>query len=224
MKKYNKKNRISILGIIVLILPLLTIGFAYIVFKIKIFDNPDFWYGYMTYFGTAFLAIVSLIQSVNADEINHRQMEQQLRQKIGYFELEKETEERKYISPYQRIQVGDHFTALAPPDPNDTVMSIWMRNIGEDIILNLNVLCCTINQEEVSMSCSINTIYKNEKVSFDFDCKKYLEKKCLHIELFLQMNNVAGVTYNQNIYLDIEKENIKSKTYLVRSFGTDIKF
>lgn len=85
MKKYNKKTIIGILGIIVLILPLLIILFVYIFLTKNIFDNPDFWYGYMTYFGTAFLAIVSLIQSVNADEINHRQMEQQLREKIGCF-------------------------------------------------------------------------------------------------------------------------------------------
>lgn len=81
MKKYNKnkKTRIVILGIVILILPLLTIGFAYIVFNRTIWDNPDFWYGYMAYFGTVLLAIVSLIQNMNANENNDRFMEQQFR-------------------------------------------------------------------------------------------------------------------------------------------------
>ncbi len=226
MKKYNKykKTIISILGIIVLILPLLTIGFANIVFKIRIWDNPDFWYGYMAYFGTAFLAIVSLIQNVNANENNDRSMEQQLRQKIGYFELKKETEERKYINPYQRIHIGDHFTALTPPDPNDNVMSIWLNNVGEDIILNVKVLHCYIDKKEVEMTCAINMVYKNEEIAFNIDCTNYLKEKCLNIEFLLQMSNVAGITYTQNIYLDIEKANVKSKTYIVTSFGTEIAF
>lgn len=226
MKKYNKNRKtiIAILGIIVLILPLPTIGFAHITFGTKIWDNPEFWYGYMTYFGTVFLAIISLIQNVNANENNDRFMEQQLRQKIGYFELKKETEERKYINPYQRIHIGDHFTAFTPPDPNDKMMSIWMHNIGEDIILNLKVLHCCIDKKEVEMTCAINTVYKNEEIAFNIDCTNYLKEKCLNIEFLLQMSNVAGITYTQNIYLDIEKANVKSKTYIITSFGTDIAF
>lgn len=226
MKKYNKNKKISIviLGIIVLILPLLTIVFAYIVFHKKIWDNPEFWYGYMAYFGTVFLAIISLIQNVNANENNDRFMEQQLRQKIGYFELKKETEERKNIDPYQRIHVGDHFTALTPPDPNDNVMSIRLNNVGEDIILNVKVLRCYIDKKEVEMTCAVNTVYKNEKIRFCIDCTNYLKEKCLNIEFLLQMSNVAGITYTQNIYLNLEKGNAESKTYIVKSFGTDIEF
>lgn len=224
MKKYNKKTIIAILGIIVLILPLLAVVFAYIAFNKEICDNPEFWYGYMAYFGTVLLAIVSLIQNMNANENNDRFMEQQLRQKIGYFELKKETEERKNIDPYQRIHIGDHFTALTPPDPNDNVMSIWLNNVGEDIILNVKVLHCTVNKEKVEMTCTINTVYKKEDTAFNIDCTKYLKEKSLNIKFLLQMNNAAGITYTQNICLDIEKGNTESKTYIVTAFGTDIAF
>lgn len=65
-------------GIFVAILPIIVISAALICFKKNIFDNPDFWYAYMTYFGTACLAVVSLWQNENANKTNQRLSEENL--------------------------------------------------------------------------------------------------------------------------------------------------
>ena len=58
-----KKSLIVILSIVVLFIPIIIIAIVYGVKNINIFDNPDFWYGYMAYFGTVLLATVSLWQN-----------------------------------------------------------------------------------------------------------------------------------------------------------------
>lgn len=67
-----KKTHFFIIGITILILPIIAIGFVYAFLSKNIFDNPDFWYGYMAYFGTACLAMVSLWQNENANKINEK--------------------------------------------------------------------------------------------------------------------------------------------------------
>lgn len=57
---------------IIVILPVIAIGILYLFWSKNLFDNPDFWYGYMAYFGTTCLAIVSLWQNENANIINER--------------------------------------------------------------------------------------------------------------------------------------------------------
>lgn len=223
MKKYNKKIIIAILGIVVLFLPLLTIEFAYNFFDKKIWDNPDFWYGYMAYFGTVLLAIVSLIQNMNANENNDRFMTQQLRQKIGYFELKKTTANGK-ISPYQDIYIDQVFTIFREPEPDKNAMHIFLENVGEDIILHNRILHCRLNQEDTDILCIKNSIYKNEEIEFQIDCTKYINEQILRLEILFQMNNTAGISYAQKIDVDMKKKSNEEKTYVVTSFGTDIEF
>lgn len=73
-----KKALLVILGIAILCFPLVVIGVVYLSLSKNIFDNPDFWYGYMAYFGTTFLAIVSLWQNENANRINRNLSEKNL--------------------------------------------------------------------------------------------------------------------------------------------------
>lgn len=73
-----KKTFLGILGIGILCLPIVVIGVVYLLLRINIFNNPDFWYGYMAYFGTTFLAIVSLWQNENANETNRSLSEKNL--------------------------------------------------------------------------------------------------------------------------------------------------
>lgn len=60
------------ISVLVLILPLIAIFFALLVFKKCIFDNPDFWYGYMGYFGTTILSMVTIWLAKQANETNDR--------------------------------------------------------------------------------------------------------------------------------------------------------
>ena len=71
-----------------------------------VFDNADFWYGYMAYFGTVALAAVSLWQNENANQANERMIKQQLQQKIGYFTISKADEKTSGIKIFNDIQVG----------------------------------------------------------------------------------------------------------------------
>lgn len=73
-----RKKAFAILGIFVLCLPIIAISIIYIALSINIFDNSDFWYGYMAYFGTTLLAMVSLWQNENANRINKSLSEENL--------------------------------------------------------------------------------------------------------------------------------------------------
>lgn len=58
-----KKFFIILFSVILLVLPFAVIGTVYCIGGINIFDNPDFWYGYMAYFGTVVLAAVAVWQN-----------------------------------------------------------------------------------------------------------------------------------------------------------------
>lgn len=58
-----KKSHIVLITITMLFLPIIAISFVWLIFNYFIFDNPDFWYGYMAYFGTIVLAAVALWQN-----------------------------------------------------------------------------------------------------------------------------------------------------------------
>lgn len=69
-----KKTILILLSLLALFLPLIIISVVYLIMGLFIFDNSDFWYGYMAYFGTVMLAIVSLWQNkVFKDENNKSQ-------------------------------------------------------------------------------------------------------------------------------------------------------
>lgn len=55
----------------ILLLPIVAISIG-LLFGKNIFDNPDFWYGYMSYFGTAILGAIAVWQNINAQKTNER--------------------------------------------------------------------------------------------------------------------------------------------------------
>ena len=70
-----KKSRIVLLTIAMIIMPIIVIVVVWHTLKYNIFDNPDFWYGYMSYFGTIILAAVALWQNHIFKEENDRSQE-----------------------------------------------------------------------------------------------------------------------------------------------------
>ncbi|MDO4170585.1 MAG: hypothetical protein Q4D45_11890 [Lachnospiraceae bacterium] len=220
------KKTVIFVGIFVLILPFWGLLIAWGFFGKFIFNNPDFWYGYMSYFGTVSLAIVALLQNINANEINNRFIIQQLKQKIGYLNLKQIENEHSKVNKYQELQVGQFYNATGKIEQTkDKILAIWLNNVGEDIILNLNILSGKINEESVHIPCSINIVYKNENICIELDNTQYFQTNELKIELLIQMQNVAGITYKQNFYIEAQKNGATVQgTYFVTKFSTDIDF
>lgn len=82
-----KKSLIVLLSLFFLVLPFIAISIVYFGFKINIFDNPEFWYGYMTYFGTVALAAVAVWQNRIIKEENDESQERLERLTIQANEL-----------------------------------------------------------------------------------------------------------------------------------------
>lgn len=168
------KKKIFIIGLVVLILPILGILGTLIIWRRNAFDNPDFWYGYMMYFGTVSLAIVSWLQTIKTEEISNSYIEHQLRQKIGYFTLKENTNQNRAIYIYQKLQMGNYMDYKGEVDcSKNNILGIWVKNIGEDIILNIYPIIGKINGEKVDIPSTINVIYKNEEICFELDNTQY---------------------------------------------------
>lgn len=160
------KKHILLITISMLILPLVLIAIAWVVFNKFIFDNPNFWYGYMAYFGTIVLASVSLWQNENAKETNERMTQQQLRQKIGYFSLKENEGEMRKINKFSDIQVGQIYSLDRKLDESEEKkLNVFLKNIGEDLII-LKSLNASINNISTSVPCYINNILKNETIAY----------------------------------------------------------
>lgn len=213
-------------GAAVLILPFIGIGVARCFFEKNIFDNPDFWYGYMAYFGTVSLAIVSLIQNVNAKEINDKFMIQQLRQKLGYFDLREERGNARKFRKYRPLQVGQFLDVTGNDNRSkDKNLGIRLVNVGEDLMLNVQALSAKINGISVEVPCSINVIYKNEEICFEFDNERCFQEEKLKIEFSVQMENSAGIIYRQHFCIQAKKASVTGQAiYLVDEFDTSIDF
>lgn len=244
MKEKTKivtRNRVVIIGVGAVILPFIGILIAWVVFKKSIYDNPDFWYGYMAYLGTVLLATVALYQNVIVHEINESLARQELRKKIGYFELEREVAKTDHtesgvitrLNSYCDLRVGGFVDCHGKDIPSKQyVLRVRLKNVGEDIICNMKIISERINGEEIVASCSNKVTYKNEIIAFDVDIKNYNQTEYLDINLDIQMENVAGIKYNQNI-------NVKAKNklgdgeqnsgaffaeYVVTMFDTSVSF
>ena len=236
-----KRSSVIILGCIALLLPFMGIIVAWGFLDKIIIDNAEFWYGYMAYFGTVLLAVVALFQNVCAGEVNNRLIKQQLRQKIGYFELKKVHEQKRVLSlnheiiqmnGYQEVKVENPTDCLGRSDISvSPVVKICLKNVGEDVILNLDILSAKINEKDVIIPCSIKVVYKEEEIWFEIENIQIDNVNNLKIELFFQLENIAGIRYRQNIvidgqkFFDMVKNNEKpSAVYIVKGFESSIDF
>jgi len=217
---------VFLIGVSVLLLPLVVGVVVRGVSKINILDNPDFLYGYMGYFGTVALAIVSWVQSIKTEETSNRFMTQQLRQKIGYFGLKENTREVGKSYLYQPLQVGQFLNADGVDDHSkDKTIGIWVKNVGEDIILNVSSVLGKINGQIVNISCSISVVYKDEEIAFELDNTQHFQENNLKIEFIIKMKNVSGISYNQSFYISAQKnDETQQGTYIIQEFDTQINF
>lgn len=219
------KKHILLITISMLILPLFLIAIAWVVFNKFIFDNPNFWYGYMAYFGTIVLASVSLWQNENAKETNERMTQQQLRQKIGYFSLKENEGEMRKINKFSDIQVGQIYSLDGKLDESkEKTLNVFLKNIGEDLII-LKSLNASINNICTSVPCDINNILKNETIAFFIDVSSSYQSEALEIDLIFRLQNIAGVDYTQE--MSISCYNTKATahgTYRIEKFKSSFSF
>lgn len=111
-----KNKWIYLIGSFALILPLLAIFAVYLIYNINIFDNPDFWYGYMAYFGTVSLAIVSLKQNDNANKLNQRIVDMTRKEKIAYLAPAKNQIIRDDTMEFRYLKKGNSFGVIEKID------------------------------------------------------------------------------------------------------------
>lgn len=71
-KSWFDKNWVILISFVVLLLPFIALLFALLCLKRNIFDNPDFWYGYMAYFGSVVLAGVAMYQSQKSAKLSEK--------------------------------------------------------------------------------------------------------------------------------------------------------
>lgn len=114
-----KKHWYIALSVLVLFLPLIAILFALLILKICIWDNPDFWYGYMGYFGTIILSSVTVWLTKQANETNDR--------------LLKIEEER--FTPY--LEIDREKSSATKVDANTLRLELCIRNYSEYPVHNI---------------------------------------------------------------------------------------
>lgn len=209
------KQSIKICTCFMLVLPLLIILTVKVVLEINIFDNPDFWYAYMAYFGTVVLAGVSCWQNKNANETNNKLMTQQLQQQIGYFILER-TEDDKDFLPISIGNIRDSQGVME--NDKEKFIRIKLQNIGDDIIF-LDSITGDVNSNEYMVPCKVGTIFKGGKFGILVDNEKNYDCNDLKINIIIRMSNTAGCSYKQRIYIECRKE---SNRYIVDCYRVNI--
>ena len=72
MKKWFDNNWVFIVSFGALIFPFLVIYIVYKSLGRNVFDNPDFWYNYMVYFGSVILAGVAMFQTQKSNKLSEK--------------------------------------------------------------------------------------------------------------------------------------------------------
>ena len=153
-------------------------------------------------------------------------MIQQLRQKLGYFDLKEESGEARKFRKYRPLQVGQLLDGTGNDNRSKYKnLGIALVKVGEDLMLNVRALSGKINGISVELPCSINVIYKNEEICFELDNKRCFQEEKLKIEFSVQMENSAGIIYRQHFCIQARKACVTSQArYLIEEFDTNIDF
>ena len=220
-----KKTVLVLLSISALFLPLIVILFVYFIMNINVFDNADFWYGYMAYFGTVVLAAVSLWQNENANQTNKRMMEQQLHQKIGYFTISQTDGPQRKINKFTDIQVGQIYDIHGNLEKDkEKVLAVSLENVGEDVVF-LKKITADINDITLNVPCQIGMVFKGESFKVFIDNTENYKSDFLRINIILEMSNSASCNYKQKLYIEGKNNNsTPNGTYTVECFKTNIIF
>ena len=104
-----KKTVLFLLSILVVFLPIIVVGIVYLTKETNFFNKSNFWYGYMSYFGTVTLAAVSLWQNENANLINKRLADMTCKDKLAYIVPTRSQIIRRNIFEFRFTKRGNSF-------------------------------------------------------------------------------------------------------------------
>lgn len=198
-----KKSLIICLSVLFLLLPLGIILTVYYVLSINIFDNSDFWYGYMAYFGTVALATVSLWQNENANAINKRLAEMSCKDKIAYLVPQKNQTIRGSTIEFSFFKRGNSFGFIT--DYDLYIDKIFLKH--ED---------CNYFFEETNTDSLLDLI--------NIELEKTIADKEVEIDLVLYWKNQYGYKYKQNISISYSQYKSRNDMYVSSKETFEIKY
>lgn len=184
-----KKAYIIILSLFFLVLPFIAIELVLLIFKINIFDNPDFWYGYMAYFGTVALASVALVQNYNSNVINDRLLVMQ--EELQRFQI-KEKAAPIDIKPIILDSVREYFIV------NDDDYCEQFDVVNQQYKYFFFMECPNINRENAKL---FNVVFEVKNISNNILKEIYIDD----LKIYDIITNASSVSQ--------EKEKIREYIY-----------
>ncbi len=198
-----RKKLTALLSLLFLLLPFIAISIVYFTAKINVFNNPDFWYGYMAYFGTVALAAVSLWQNENANMINQRLADMSCKDKIAYLVPPKNQIIRGNTIEFRFFKRGNSFGFVSGYD----------LYINKDFSRHEN---CNYFFEETN----INEL--QESINIEFQEK--INRKEIEVCLVLYWKNQYGYEYKQNISMSYEQYKSRNDMYVSTKETFEIEY
>lgn len=237
-------KKIIIRAIIILIIPFLAIGLL-LPFGINVFDNPDFWYGYMTYFGTITLGAIALMQNnqafhqaKQANEISKTMLSLEEKSSMPFLEFDREQSKIEEINndnfkfklkienltKYPIHNIAFYFKELDKPEVND----LYINGKIVDKIKKIGQLPMDKTDEKYVL----DTIACLRNITTEHFSGKELKSKEVsenseYLYLNLNINQIENKTldlyiYMQNIFEDIYLQ--KAKCYIFKRITGDYFF
>ena len=197
-----KKSTLILLSLLALFLPLIIIGVVYLMNGPFIFDNPDFWYGYMAYFGTVSLAAVALWQNENANLINKRLADMTCKDKLAYIVPTRSQIIRRNIFEFRFTKRGNSFGFF---------VSYFLYIDGEMVSYK-----------------SLNDFYEEANIDIiyekNIDLSEHKLSNTTQITMVVLWQNQYGFKYFENIHFNFVAQRERSD-YLVSDINTiEIKY
>lgn len=185
-----KKSHIVLITITMLFLPIIAISFVWLIFNYFIFDNPDFWYGYMAYFGTIVLAAVALWQNHifkvendrsqnRLEEISKQANEINIISKISEFENDRIHRLFKLLDEFEKVCHHNNISIGLFESINDRVAILQMTEKCDFYYLSvvrelrIDMRDCTIKNELIDLCFELYTTAVN--LLTEYDTKKSID-------------------------------------------------
>lgn len=216
-------------SLIIIGLPLVAILIVLWVSDINIFDNPEFWYGYMAYFGTVSLAVVSIWQTKKSYDVSNRMLKIEEDRLLPFVEINREKSSVKEINDkilkvelcitnYSEYPIHNIYL-LKDKLEESTLGRLYTNNEIDDVICSQ---LADLTQNKTSEKYILTTIASLREISITHHKKTGDEVENLHNSECLYFNvDIESVSkpitlfmYMQNIVRDIFEQ--ETKIYILK--------
>ena len=197
-----KKTVLVLLSILVVLLPIIVVGIVYLTKETNFLNKSNFWYGYMSYFGTVALAAVSLWQNENANLINKRLADMTCKDKLAYIVPTRSQIIRRNIFEFRFTKRGNSFGFF---------VSYFLYIDGEMVSYK-----------------SLNDFYEEANIDITYekniDLSEHKLSNTTQITMVVLWQNQYGFKYFENIHFNFVAQRERSD-YLVSDINTiEIKY